>query len=278
MFPMNMQASQNHQIQVSIIIPAYNEEKYLPSCLEAINGLSRHPRDYEVIVVDNGSSDDTCGISRSFNATVLQDASKTVAGLRNLGAEHAKGRILAFIDADCVVAKDWMDATLRYAADADVSIWGGPPVPPSTASWVQRSWFLMVANRAMIEESDWIGAVNLCVEKALFWKIGGFNEALTTCEDVDFCYKAAEYGRIVSDKRIKIVHLREADTVKEFFNKEVWRGTSNLEGVFSHGLRLKELPSLIVPFYFTVFIVFISLIRFKNICYTFKYLYVFCFK
>lgn len=253
-----MSASKTQPIQISIIIPTYNEEKYLPLCLEAIAGLSRDPETYEVIVVDNGSGDGTCRIARNFNATLLQDATKTVAGLRNLGAEKARGNVLAFVDADCVVSSDWLDAVLPYADDPTVSVWGGPPVPPPSASWVQQSWFLMVANKEAVEQTDWIGAVDLCVERGLFHQIGGFNESLTTCEDVDFCYRAAEYGKIISDRRIKIIHLREADTVKEFFKKEVWRGTSNLEGLSSHGLLLKELPSLIVPFYFAAFIPLIS--------------------
>ena len=239
---------------ISIIIPAFNEEQCLPQCLDSIFNL-QYPREkFEVIVIDNGSTDRTCEIAASYDVVLLQDSTKNVSGLRNLGARHAKGVILAFVDADCVVAKDWLANAEKYFGDSSVAAWGAPPVPPENSSWVQRAWFVVRQKKEDVEVVDWLESMNLFVRKELFNKVGGFDESLATCEDVDFSYRLCKYGKIVPDSNLKVIHLGEAATLKEFFKKEMWRGAANLKGAFRHGLSLKELPSLAIPVYFGFFL------------------------
>jgi GT2 family glycosyltransferase len=105
-----------------------------------------------------------------------------------------------------------------------------------------------------VADVDWLESMNLFVAKKGFMKAGGFDESLETCEDVDFSYRVSAYGKIVSDRSIKVVHLGEAATMAEFFKKELWRGRSSFSGVFAHGISFKELPSLAVPVYFGIFL------------------------
>ncbi len=69
-----------------------------------------------------------------------------------------------------------------------------------------------------------------------------------------FSCRVQKFGKIISDKRIEVVHLGEAATIKEFMRKEIWRGISNLKGIKSHGLWLKEIPSISIPIYFGLFL------------------------
>ena len=239
-------------MKVSIIIPTYNEEKRLPTCLDSISRLDYSKEDIEVIVVDNGSTDGTREIAKSCGAEVLRDDSMNVSGLRNLGAKHSKGDILAFVDADCIVSKDWLKNASKYSDDITVAAWGAPPAIPKESTWVQKTWYLVRQKEEVVQNVDWLESMNLFVRKDQFLAMGGFNAALITCEDVDFSYRISRYGQIVSDKRIEVIHLGEASTLQEFVRKEVWRGRSNLRGIFSHGLSLKEIPSLSIPLYFGV--------------------------
>ncbi|MBC8179696.1 glycosyltransferase [candidate division KSB1 bacterium] len=240
---------------VSIIIPAYNEEKCLPLCLDSINNLNYPKKQIEVIVVDNGSTDRTRDIARSYDGViVLRDDTMNVSGLRNLGANHAKGDILVFVDADCIVSKDWLKNAEIYFGDTEVPAWGAPPIPPKKATWVQQTWYLVRQKKEMVQNVGWLESMNLFVRKKQFLTIGGFNETLITCEDVDFGYRIFEFGKIISDSRIEVTHLGEARTVREFMKKEIWRGRSNLAGILSHGLTLQELPSLSIPVYFGIFL------------------------
>ncbi len=89
------------------------------------------------------------------------------------------------------------------------------------------------------------------VPKEVFVKVGGFNEKLATCEDVDLSYRLLKQGKIISDNRIVAIHHRDPKTIREFFLKEKWRGKSNYSGLLQHGVQLSELPSLLLPLYFT---------------------------
>jgi len=238
----------------SVIIPVYNEEKRLAGCLESIRDLDYPAGGWEIIVVDNGSTDNTRDVAESYGATVLVDHTKNVSGLRNLGVSHAGGEILAFIDADCVADRSWLKNASTYVDNADVAAWGSPPALPKEATWVQRTWYLVRQKEKMVQDVDWLETMNLFVRKGHFNGIGGFNEGLVTCEDVDFCYRLREYGKIIADSRLEVIHHGEAQTVKEFMRKEVWRGKSNLIGLRSHGFSLKEVPSLSVPIYFGIFL------------------------
>ena len=239
---------------ISIIIPAFNEIKRLPVCLESIRHLD-YPRDrIEVIVIDNGSTDGTRESAEKSGAVVLVDKGKNVSGLRNLGARQAKGDILAFVDADCTVSRDWLTRAVTYYEKKDVAAWGSPPSVPSGATWVQRAWYLVRKKDLEVQEVNWLESMNLFVRRDQFLSIGGFNENLVTCEDADFSFRIAQHGRIISDSGIAVIHLGEASTVREFVKKEIWRGQGNLKGIFSHGLLLREFLSFSIPIYFGLLI------------------------
>ena len=238
--------------KVSIIIPAYNEEKYLPACLESISNLIYPEDNIEVIMIDNGSVDRTRDIAESYGVKVLFNDSKNISGLRNLGVRESTGDIIAFIDADCAVSREWLKNAAKYFVNGRVSAWGAPPIIPKDPTWVQKTWFLVRQKEKPIQEVGWLESMNLFVRKEQFEAIGGFNENLVTCEDVDFCYRIRKYGRIISDKSAEVVHFGEARTIKEFLRKEIWRGRSSLDGIRSHGFSMEELPSLSIPLYFSI--------------------------
>ncbi|MBC8492897.1 MAG: glycosyltransferase family 2 protein [Chloroflexi bacterium] len=99
-------------IEVSVIIPAFNEEKYVGACLTSILAQT-HPA-YEVIVVDDGSTDQTAEIVQSFdNVTLLRQRHAGPALARNLGAEHAQGRILVFVDADQTFSPTFLEKLVQ---------------------------------------------------------------------------------------------------------------------------------------------------------------------
>lgn len=253
-------------VDVSVIIPVKNGETYIDACLESIFNCN-YPRDkYEVIVVDNGSTDSTVNIAKSRGVSVYKKPGVSISALRNYGAEMAQGTILAFTDVDCIVDESWMGAASGYFKDEKVACFGSTPGIPANASWVQKTWYLNKEIRKDIQRVDWLESMNLFVKKDVFSKVGGFNERLETCEDVDLCYRIGEKYHIVSDKRIKAIHLGEARTLNEFFKKEMWRGKGNLKGLKEHGIKLKEIPSIVLPLYYLILpIIFFALLYINDI-------------
>ncbi len=234
-------------MEFSIIIPAKNEEKNIGNCLDSINAMDFEAGRFEVLVIDNGSSDSTVAIARAKGARVFEKPELTISGLRNFGAAQATGEVLAFLDADCTVNKNWLGAASFYLKTDEVVSFGSPAILPENPTWVQKAWFKIRGKKKQVEEVDWLESANVFVRREAFVTVGGFNEDLVTCEDYDLSVRLKKLGRILVDCRIVAVHHREPASIDEFFKKERWRGKSNLEGVLTHGFRWQELPSLAIP-------------------------------
>jgi len=237
-------------INISIIIPVKDESQNLSLCLQSIRDAAISEITYEILVIDNGSTDDSVDVAKRLGASVHIVPDITVAGLRNFGAERAEGGILAFIDADCTVEPDWFDALTHYVNDKSIKVFGSPPGIPKSSSWVQNCWY-QIRRKDSAEQPvvsvDWLESMNLFVRQDAFASSGGFDVSLVTCEDYDLCMRLSEFGDIVSDSRIRAIHHGEARTIKRFYQKERWRGVSNIAGFRQHNYALSELPSLLFP-------------------------------
>jgi glycosyltransferase involved in cell wall biosynthesis len=231
----------------SIVIPAKNEEANIGRCLDSIFAVEWDTGEFEVIVVDNGSSDRTAAIAALKGAKVLIQPGLSISGLRNFGALEASGEILAFIDADCTVGVQWLRQASYYLERPEVVCFGSPPEVPENPTWVQSAWFMVRRKAELVGETEWLESMNMFIRRDPFLSCGGFDEILATCEDYDLSLRLKRYGKVLSDRRIVAVHHGEAATLGHFFRKELWRGKSNFAGVLQHGFRVSELPSLVAP-------------------------------
>jgi glycosyltransferase involved in cell wall biosynthesis len=252
-------------MQFSVIIPAKNEEATLGRCLDSLANVDWDRNQFEVIVMDNGSSDRTAAIAREKGVNLFVMPGLTIAALRNFGVSQAKGDILVFLDADCTVSGDWLRNAARYISNLEVICFGSPPVVPENASWVQTAWFRIRQKSKICGEVAWLESMNMFVRREAFRAAGGFNEALVTCEDYDLSLRLKVLGKLIADDRIVAVHHGEAATVGHFFKKEYWRGTSNLRGVLHHGITLQELPSLLFPLVHSIFGLVVIVVLFTGV-------------
>jgi glycosyltransferase involved in cell wall biosynthesis len=234
----------------SIIIPAKNEQDNIVLCLETINKLVFNKTDYEIIVVDNGSVDNTVAIVKAFGVTAYVKPELSLSELRNYGAKVARGDIFAFLDADCLVDENWLNQANSTFRDPDVGCTGSTPVAPDDGTWVERVWSSFRTRRKYKSFVSWINSSNLIVRRVYFQSVGGFNAKVKTCEDVDICMRLNKICKIVFDPTIKVIHLGEPKTLTKFFIKEIWRGKGSISGLFSHGISLSEIKSLLLPVYY----------------------------
>ena len=218
---------------VSIIIPVFNADRYIDRCLSALQGLNYNKDQYEIIIVDNGSTDKTVAIVKGYLVKLFILPQVTVANLRNFGANQAIGDIFAFIDADCIAPSSWLLKSVDLLKNEKIGAVGCWYRLPEKTHFFERVWDSHMSSRRLkTGDIDWIPSGNFIVSKSVFKKIGGFNGALTTSEDVDICQRIHLSGLgVFSHPDLSVIHLGESKNLKQFILKEKWRGEGVLQNV-----------------------------------------------
>ncbi len=234
--------------RVSFVIPVRNDADRLRHCLTTI-AANRYPRAaVEVIVADNGSSDRSAQVAREAGAAVQYVPGCRVSEARNRAAAAASGAVIAFVDADHEISPDWIEAAADALTEQRVGAVGALCRPPSNGTWVQRMYGVLRGRTVGRSDVAWLGAGNMAVRKEAFLAIGGFDQTLETCEDVDLCQRLRERGwRVVGDDRLDNIHFGDPATLGHLFRAERWRGRDNLRVTFRPGWAWRDLPSALLP-------------------------------
>lgn len=195
------------KMKVSVIIPAYNASKSMDLCLSAI--LKQDFSDYEVIVVDDGSSDDTRERVKKYPVKLISKAHRGSAAARNSGFKVSKGDILVFVDSDCVAKKDLITKLIEPLKDPRIGV---------TQPWWE------VANKGKLipalifktyeyftrklKYEDFLWSYCFAIRKKLFQKLGMFDTAHIRIEDAVFSHKVIKEGyKIYLMKEVRIGHF-----------------------------------------------------------------------
>ena len=183
--------------RISVVVCTHNGARTLPQCLERLQCLP-YP-DYEVIVVDDGSSDGSGEIARRYDVELLQTDHRGLGFARNVGIEHAGGEIVAFLDDDAYPDQDWLHyMALAFENGSHAGI-GGPNLPPPedgrVAECVARApggpIHVLISDR----EAEHVPGCNMAFRKAALEAVGGFDERFSTAgDDVDLCWRLQDAG------------------------------------------------------------------------------------
>lgn len=196
----------------SIIIPVYNGEKTISECLSNIQNMDFDKSGFEVIVVDNNSTDHTREILKKFDVTCLIEKKQGASSARNCGAKYAKGEILCFLDADCIVGKDWLakiekhfkndktTALVGFCVHQKKNLADAMYIYEYNLDWEQR---YCLNNNKMFA----LTGANSAVRKDVFMEMGGFDESFLALDDVDLGLRLIMNGySIIGDKSLAVFH------------------------------------------------------------------------
>jgi glycosyltransferase involved in cell wall biosynthesis len=177
---------------ISIIIPAHNEEKYLPKCLDSILvAAARMQCPTEIIVSLNRCTDQTEDIAKCFGAVTVHEDEKNIARVRNAGARIATGNVVVTIDADSWMTPNMLQEVIRHLETGHY-IGGGVSIRPERFSTGILFSLMMVVPYLLKAR---ISAGMFWLYKSDFDAIGGFDEGLVSAEDYRFALKLKDYGR-----------------------------------------------------------------------------------
>jgi len=160
---------------ISIVIPALNSSKTIRACIESVLRQSK-----DIIVVDNGSTDETVLIAKEYPVTMLKEKKKSSYAARNLGLKNAKFPLVAFIDSDCIASPDWTQ-NLRNGFKGGAKIVGGP-IQARKNSFTQNYYNLFCHNQEEYYKQGLLATSNMAIKKG----VGEFLE-LRSGADFEFC-------------------------------------------------------------------------------------------
>ncbi|WP_394221200.1 glycosyltransferase [Alteromonas gracilis] len=241
-------------INTSFIIPHKGREDMLIETLTSIANLQTPQEQYEVILVSQNKEISTAlsEFKETVNLRVVHsDDNNTISHSRNLGADLAAGKYLAFLDADISLASNWLNVMIDTINTRDNTVLvsamqvNSPNAPPLERIRTALS------NAELDVPVNFLPGRNLFLLKSTFEAAGRFPEHLLTCEDYFFTDKVNKLGELFYTSQTQYVHIGEDKAYLPMYKKEIWRGQSNIASLRGRHIPLREWPSFIVPFAFS---------------------------
>jgi glycosyltransferase involved in cell wall biosynthesis len=217
-------------IDYSIVIPAYQAGSVLPRCLQALQQQSIDPACYEVIVVDDGSTDDTAAVAEQHRQVrVVRAAHRGPAHARNVGAQIAQGRLLLFTDADCEPAHEWIECLTQVFADPSISGAKGAYRTRQrslVARFVQQEYEDRYDRMRPLAAIDFIDTYAAAYRREVFLEHGGFDTAFPSAsvEDQELSFRLAARDRRLVFAPDAIVYHQHNASVKRYFKRKYYIG------------------------------------------------------
>ena len=213
---------------ISVVIPAYNAATTLPVCLNALAKQEAPGRPWEIIVVDDGSQDNTAEIAQSYDVQLIRHKRKSGAGAaRNSGIRQAKGDIVCFTDADCAPTPNWLKQMSRPFADTAVTGCKGIYATRQTA-WIAR--FVQIEYEDKYDllrqqtHIDFIDTYSAAYRRQALLDCGGFDERIHYVEDQELSFRLAAQGNLMVFQPEAVVYHQHSDTLVKYGRKKFWIG------------------------------------------------------
>ena len=262
-------------VGISVVVPCKNEEKYISRCVNSLLRQEGAALEMEVVVVDNGSTDNTLELLKSFGSNITYHVCPDlpIAGLRNYGVEKSTKEWIAFVDADVEVDKHWGESFIGFLEElagkkVDVKriITGSTCLVPENPTWIERIWYeqLMLRDTAA---TKYINSGNLVLHREMMKTLGGFDTSYKTGEEERLCEEARlrHGGIILKNPGMKAVHHGYPKNIGAFFQRMRWHG----KGMSKYLVKpWKSKPLLLALYYLFLTVGYvIDYFRFPSIIY-----------
>lgn len=214
---------------ISVIVPAHNAAATIGDCLRSLQAQQGVGDSYEIIVVDDGSSDGTAELAQQNTITLVHSHKRRgAAAARNLGIQVARGDILCFTDADCVPQPDWI-AQLIQPLQQDTSIVGSKGIYATrqrriVARFVQIEYEDKYDRLRTQSRIDFVDTYSAAYRRQVLLDNGGFDEGIFFVEDQELSFRLAARSYQMVFQPAAVVYHRHSDSVVRYFHKKFMIG------------------------------------------------------
>ena len=227
--------------RVSVVVCAYNADRTMDQCLKSLEHLN-YP-DYEVIVVNDGSTDRTLAISESYPyCKIISQVNKGLSVARNVGAEAATGEIVAYTDSDCVADPDWLTYLVAKMEYGGLMAVGGPNFPPPEDDLIPAAVAVSPGGPTHVlvsdEVAEHIAGCNMAFRRDVLLNLGGFDPVYRAAgDDVDICWRFQNAGYTIGFAPAAVVWHFRRNTVEAYLNQQKGYGKAEALVYSKHPLR-----------------------------------------
>ncbi len=197
-------------MKISFIIPAYNEKLYLPKCLASVFKMAakaglKQGKDFEIIVVDNASTDGTAQVAQNFKGVkVVRENRKSLTFARQAGFENSNGELIANIDADTILTENWIEFVLKEFRNKNLAGLSGPQIFYELGritnlgiKFFYKMGMLSYHLSRFFKFGSLLQGGNCVVRRSALEKIGGFNRDIAFYgEDTDLARRLSKVGDV----------------------------------------------------------------------------------
>src|SRR5712671_2314229 len=219
--------------RVSVVVCSYNANRTMEACLASLEVLN-YP-DYEVIVVNDGSTDKALAIAEKFSyCRIISQENKGLSVARNVGAEAATGEIVAYTDSDCVADPDWLAYLVAKMQDSNLAACGGPNFPPPEDTLVPAVVAVAPGGPTHVlisdEVAEHIAGCNMAFRRDELMRLGGFDPIYRAAgDDVDICWRFQDAGHVIGYSPSAVVWHFRRNTVAAYCSQQ--RGYGKAEAL-----------------------------------------------
>lgn len=206
---------------ISVVIPAYRAQATIGACLDALRAQLT-PADEVLVIVDDESREEMRALCEPRGARVLTP-NRGAAAARNLGAEHARGDIVLFLDADCVPEHNWVRAMLAPFADAEIVGACGMKRTQQRGivpRFIQLEFDYRYDNERRLRHIDFVDSGTAAYRREVFLQNGGFDTRLSDAEDTDLSYRLSERGYKMALAAEAIVYHPHPESLVEYVRRK----------------------------------------------------------
>ena len=224
--------------KASVVVCSYNGAKTLDRCLTSLKEIN-YPS-YEVILVDDGSTDNTQEIAASHNwVKNIRQENKGLSFARNVGAHASGGDVIVYTDSDCMADPDWLYYLMGTLLSGDYAGVGGPNISPPAENWVQACVSAAPGgpNHVLLTDvvAEHIPGCNMAFHRWAFDQVGGFDpEYRKAGDDVDFCWRLQQSGGVIAFSPAAIVWHYRRFTLQAFRKQQQGYGEAESMLRFQH--------------------------------------------